>query len=143
MVEVKVKKVHKDAQLPKIATQGSACFDLHCVEDFVMSNGCFFKARTGLVFEIPTGFCIEVLPRSGMGARGIIIPNSPGIIDSDYRGEVMVMLYGLFIKSHEIFTKGSRIAQCRIVPVTSLTFKEVSEVTDTRRGAGGFGSTGK
>ena len=96
MITIKVKKNSPKAIVPKIATAGSACFDLYSCEDFVLGNGYFRKARTGLTFDIPKGWHSKVYIRSGMAARGIIMPNAPGIIDSDYRGEVFVLLYGLF-----------------------------------------------
>lgn len=138
-----VKKIHPKAVLPKIATQGSACFDLHICEDFVLKNGYFHKARTGLQFQIPDGYHVKVYPRSGMGARGIIIPNSPGVIDADYRGEIFVMLYGLFMKGQEIFQVGNRVAQAELVKNEPVGLKVVSQLTETKRGSGGFSSTGK
>ena len=95
---IKTKKINTKAIVPKIATKGSACFDLYSCEDFVLGNGYFHRTKTGLIFEIPKGYHVKIYNRSGMAARGIIIPNSPGIIDSDYRGEIVVMLYGLFMK---------------------------------------------
>jgi dUTP pyrophosphatase len=140
---IKVKKVHSKAILPKVATQGSACFDLYCCEDFVMSNGYFVKAKTGLIFEIPKGYHVKIYPRSGMAAKGIVIPNSPGVIDSDYRGEIIVMLYGLCMKGHEIFQVGHRIAQGELVKGEPVEFQVFSQLSSTDRGTGGFGSTGK
>jgi len=133
MTIIKIKKIHPKAIVPKIATKGSACFDFCACENFVLGNGHFYKARTGIIFEVPKGWHIKVYNRSGMAARGIIIPNAPGIIDSDYRGEVIVLLYGLFMKKQEIFQISSRIAQGELI----------SKLSDTERGSGGFGSTGK
>ena len=143
MITINIKKIHQKAIVPKSATKGSACFDLYSCEDLILSNGHFSSVRTGLVFEIPVGFHVEIYNRSGMARKGIIIPNAPGIIDSDYRGEVQVMLYGLFMKKHEIFQAGSRIAQCRLVKDIPTQFKVVNKLSDTERGSGGFGSTGK
>ena len=143
MTELKIKKINKKAIVPKIATKGSACFDLYSCEDFVMSNGHFQSVRTGLIFEIPQGYHVKIYSRSGMAKRGILLPNAPGIVDSDYRGEITVMLYGLFVKGHEIFQIGHRIAQAELVKGTPVSFKVVSQVSETERGTGGFGSTGK
>ena len=140
---LKIKKINSKAIVPKAATSGAACFDLYCCESFSLFNGYFKMARTGLIFEIPEGYHVEIYPRSSMAKRGIIIPNSPGIIDSDYRGEVKVMLYGLFMRNHEIFQIGSRIAQCRLVKNLSTKIKVVNKLSETERGSGGFGSTGK
>ncbi len=143
MTQIKVKKINSKAILPKVATNGSACFDLYCCEDFVLSNGYFHKAKTGLIFEIPSGYHVKIYPRSGMAAKGIVIPNSPGVIDSDYRGEIIVMLYGLCMKNHEIFQVGARIAQGELVKGIPVEFQTVSQLSSTARGTGGFGSTGK
>jgi dUTP pyrophosphatase len=140
---IKIKKIHPKAIVPKLATNGSACFDLYSCEDFVLSNGYFHMAKTGIIMEIPEGYHVEVCSRSGMARKGIIIPNSPGIVDSDYRGEAMVMLYGLFMKNREIFQVGSRIAQCKLVRNVPTQFQVVSKLSETERGSGGFGSTGK
>ena len=140
---IKIKKIHPKAIVPKIATKGSACFDLCSCEDFILGNSYFRRARTGLIFEIPKGWHVKLYNRSGMAARGIIIPNAPGIIDSDYRGEIIVMLYGLFLKKQEIFQIGNRIAQCELVRGEPVEFSVVSKLSDTERGSGGFGSTGK
>jgi len=140
---IKTKKIHQKAIVPKIATEGSACFDLYACENFVLGNGYFRKVRTGLIFEIPKGWHVKLYNRSGMAARGIIIPNAPGIIDSDYRGEIIVMLYGLFMKKQEIFQVGNRIAQGELIKGESVAFDVVSKLSDTERGSGGFSSTGK
>lgn len=140
---VKIKKIHPKAITPKVATRGSACFDLFACEDFVLGNGYFYRARTGLIFEVPRGWHVKIYNRSGMAARGIIIPNAPGVIDSDYRGEVFVMLYGLFMKQQEVFQAGNRMAQGEIVKGEPVEFKVVSKLSDTERGKGGLGSTGK
>lgn len=143
MQTIKIKKINAKAIVPKIATKDSACFDLYSCEDFVLSNGYFHMAKTGIIIEIPVGYHVEVYSRSGMARKGIIIPNAPGIVDADYRGEAMVMLYGLFMKNHEIFQVGSRIAQCRLVKNVDTQFQVVTKLSDTGRGSGGFGSTGK
>ena len=143
MQTIKIKKISPKAIVPKIATKDSACFDLYSCEAFVLSNGYFHMVKTGITMEIPQGYHVEVYSRSGMARKGIIIPNAPGIVDADYRGEAMVMLYGLFMKNHEIFQIGSRIAQCRLVRNVETQFQMVSKLSETNRGSGGFGSTGK
>ena len=142
MQTIKIKKINPKAKIPRIATDGSACFDLSVCEPVGITQGATVKAKIGLAFEIPKGYHVEIYPRSGIAGRGIIIPNSPGIIDDDYRGEIMVTLYGLFCK-FEYFGAGSRIAQGRLVRNEPTEIKVVSHLTETARGAGGFGSTGK
>jgi len=141
MITIKIKKINPKAKIPKIATDGSACFDLSVCEQIVITQGAFVRAKTGLAFEIPKGYHVEVYPRSGIAGRGIIIPNSPGIIDEDYRGEIMITMYGLFCKM-EYFGVGSRVAQARLVRNEPVQIKVVSHLSETERGEGGFGSTG-
>jgi len=143
MKTIKYKKINDSAIVPKQATKGSACFDLCTCNGFCINNGEFYKVHTGLVFEIPKGYSVEILPRSGFASKGIIIPNSPGIIDSDYRGEILVMFYGLFIKELMFFKTGDRIAQARLVRNEDIGFCEEVVLSDTERGFGGFGSTGR
>jgi len=143
MITVKIKKNSPKAIVPKIATAGSACFDLYSCEEFVLGNGRFRRARTGITMEIPKGWHVKIYNRSGMAARGIIMPNAPGVIDTDYRGEIFVLLYGLFMQKQEIFQVGSRIAQGELVEGEPVGFKVVSQLANTDRGSGGFGSTGK
>jgi len=142
MIRIKIKKLHPKAKIPRVATGGSACFDLSVCEDIIVTPGRLVRAKTGLAFELPDGYFLQIVPRSGVASRGVIIPNSPATIDSDYRGEVIVNLYGLFCKL-EVFGVGSRIAQARIVKVESVDFKVVSHLSETKRGSGGFGSTGR
>jgi dUTP pyrophosphatase len=97
---------------------------------------------TGFIFEIPEGFEAQIRPRSGLAFKhGITCLNTPGTIDSDYRGEVKVLLINLGEEPFEI-TRGMRIAQVVIAPVTQVCVAEITEVSETTRGAGGFGSTG-
>lgn len=149
MIELKVKKLHPDAIIPTYATDGSACFDLYATEtkgSIDSSVGKFYPSvvvNTGLSFEIPAGYQMLVFSRSGHGFNcNVRLANCVGVVDSDYRGEVKVKLTAdedgyLQIK------KGDRIAQAQLMPVHRVTFQEVSELTETERGAGGFGSTGK
>ncbi len=142
MVILKVKKVNNKAKIPRIATEGSACFDISTVEDVMVSRGGLIKVHTGLAVEIPKGYCLEIYPRSGIASNGVIIPNSPAIIDSDYRGELIINMYGLFVDRIVAFGAGSRIAQAKLVKLVPTSIKVVSKLDDTDRGDGGFGSTG-
>lgn len=148
MIELKVKKLHPDAIIPTYATDGSACFDLYAVDcaDF---HGLYYQRghvfRTGLSFEIPAGYQMLVFSRSGHGFNsGVRLANCVGVIDSDYRGEVMVKLFS-DLPTNDVLrvSSGDRIAQAQLMPVHRVEFEEVSELTETERGAGGFGSTGK
>jgi len=142
MVVLKVKKLNNKAKIPNIATKGSACFDISTIEDVMISRGSLVKVHTGLAVEIPEGYCLEIYPRSGIAGNGVIIPNSPAIIDSDYRGEIVINMYGLFVDRILAFGVGSRIAQAKLVKLVPTTVKVVSKLESTERADGGFGSTG-
>ena len=144
-VELKVKKLHPEAIIPAYATDGSAAMDLHALFDAskperkVWGNGSLV-VRTGLSFEIPEGYAMLILSRSGMGFReNTRLANCVGLIDSDYRGE----LFMVFVCASSFsWKKGDRIAQGIVVPVAHCRFDLVAELPATARGIGGFGSTG-
>jgi dUTP pyrophosphatase len=132
--------------LPGYETSGAAGMDLRAAvaveEPMVLPPGRRALVPTGFIFEVPEGFEAQIRPRSGLAFKnGITCLNTPGTIDSDYRGEVKVLLINL---GHEDFVieRGMRIAQMVIAPVTQARMAEVTETSDTARGAGGFGSTG-
>lgn len=137
-----VKRLHPDAILPKYATSGAACFDLHAIEGAVVGDGLPVTFATGLAFEVPPGYVLQVHSRSGHGFKhGVRLANATGIIDSDYRGEVLVKLVadgGGFLHVRA----GDRIAQAMLVPVPAVELVEADELSTTERGVGGFGSTG-
>lgn len=144
-MELKIHRNSKKASVPRNAYNSDAGFDLSSIEDVYLFSGKTIKVRTGLVVEIPEGYAGFILPRSGISVNhNISIPNSPGLIDSGYRGEILVAMRNNSEKTYKI-DKGDRIAQMLIMPVPELTFKEVSlqEISDTERGDGGFGSSGK
>lgn len=132
--------------LPAYETRGAAGMDLRAAvaEDAPMTLAPGKRALipTGFIFEIPEGFEAQIRPRSGLAFKnGITCLNTPGTIDSDYRGEVKVLLINLGEEDF-VIERGMRIAQIVIAPVTQARVAEVSETSDTARGAGGFGSTG-
>ncbi len=144
---IRVKRLHPDAIIPKQATQYSACFDLYTIEEFTLKRNHIHITKTGLSVEIPHGYYLQILPRSGLSTKGLTIINSPGIIDSDYRGEIMIIhfLYEIEndVSSPIHFDKGDRIAQCILQKCNQYSFAEVAELSKTKRGIGGLGSTGK
>lgn len=141
-VRVKVKKIHPDAVIPQYKTSGSAGFDLYAIEDVEIQPGETKQIRTGLIFEIPEGYEIQIRPRSGMSLKTPLrISNAPGTIDSDYRGEVMIIAENTSIVPFSV-EKGTRIAQGVLQKVPQAEFIEVEKVSETERGEGGFGSTG-
>lgn len=133
--------------LPRYESAGAAGADLKaCLglgESLVIAPGQRVLVGTGLSFEIPLGFEVQVRPRSGLSLKtNLLVTNAPGTIDSDYRGEVKVIL-GNFGTSDYVVNHGDRIAQMVIAPVIQADFMVVDHLSDTVRGSGGFGSTGK
>jgi dUTP pyrophosphatase len=131
-----------DLELPRYATAGAAGMDVLSAEEVALAPGARHAVATGLSVAIPPGYEIQVRPRSGLALKhGISVPNTPGTIDSDYRGELKVILINHGPEPFPIH-RGDRIAQLVLAPVTSAEWDEVAELDETERGAGGFGSTG-
>jgi dUTP pyrophosphatase len=146
-MQVKIKKLHPDAIVPKYQTSGSAGFDIHIIEDAVIYPGETRILKTGLSFEIPEGYELQIVPRSGISAKSRLrISNSPGTVDSDFRGEVGIIVDNIDFSSDKriphTIKKGDRVAQGKITPVIQAVFVEIDQLNETERGAGGFGSTG-
>jgi dUTP pyrophosphatase len=134
--------VSGDGALPEYATPQSAGMDLRASEEVVLEPGEIRSVRTGIRIALPEGYEAQVRPRSGLALRhGISIPNAPGTIDADYRGEICVLLINLGREAFEI-RRGDRIAQLVVAPVTRVIWESVEALPETERGAGGFGSTG-
>jgi len=144
MTEILIKRLSKDVALPKYETEGSSGLDLaaNTNKQIKILPGKSEIISTGLAVAIPKDFEIQIRPRSGLAAKNqISVLNTPGTIDADYRGELKVILINL---SDKVFVveKGLRIAQMVLCPVVKATLKDVTELEDTERGSGGFGSTG-
>ena len=140
---VKLKKLHKEAIIPKYQSQFAAGFDLHSLKDYEIKPKERVLVQTGLAMEIESGYELQIRPRSGLALKhGITVLNTPGTVDSDYRGEIMVLLIN---HSDETFIikQNERIAQGVIQKIIQASFVEVEELEKTQRGEGGFGSTGK
>jgi dUTP pyrophosphatase len=141
-VEIRVKRLNPDAKIPKAAKKGDVAFDLYSVIDYEIKPGERYAVPTGIAVEIPIGYEGQVRPRSGLALKdGITVLNTPGTIDSGYRGEVKTIMINQGDISFQI-TKGMRISQLAIRPVPEVTFIEVDKLSGTDRGEGGFGSTG-
>ena len=144
MTKVLIKRLSKEVSLPKYETSGSSGMDLAAnVETNInIKPGMTAVIPTGLALAIPKGFEVQIRPRSGLAAKKHIgVLNTPGTIDSDYRGEIKVILINLG-KENFIVEKGLRIAQMVLCPVTQAKLEEVDDLNKTFRGTGGFGSTG-
>ncbi len=142
-MKVGFKRIHPDATLPAYAHASDAGMDVRSVEDLTIPAGRRALVHTGLVMMLPPDAEAQVRPRSGLALKhGVTVLNTPGTIDSGYRGEVGVILANFGEADFEV-RKGDKIAQIVIAPVTRPVVVEVDEIDDTDRGAGGFGSTGK
>ena len=144
MTEILIKRLSKNISLPKYETDGSSGMDLAAnIEDKIeIAPGKSAIIPTGLSVSIPKNFEIQIRPRSGLAAKNqISVLNTPGTIDADYRGELKVILINLSDTAF-IIEKGLRIAQMVLCPVIKATLKEVETLEETKRGSGGFGSTG-
>jgi dUTP pyrophosphatase len=145
MPQLRVKKLTENAKVPTFAHEGDACFDLYCSEGTWISSSRATAVHTGLAFEIPEGWEMQIRPRSGLSSKfNITLPNSPATIDSGYRGEVKVLmtLISAHCSEYEVH-EGDRIAQACLKKVYETTFEEVDELGDSERGEGGLGSSGK
>ena len=139
---LRFRKVHPDAVLPSYAHPSDAGMDVRSVEDLVIVPGKRALVHTGLVMLLPLMYEAQVRPRSGLALKsGITVLNTPGTIDSGYRGEVGVILANFGEADFQV-KKGDKIAQIVIAPVTQPEIVETAEVDETDRGSGGFGSTG-
>ena len=144
MTEILIKRLSDKVVMPKYETEGSSGLDLaaHINESVEIKPGSTTIIPTGLAVSIPKNFEIQIRPRSGLAAKNqISVLNTPGTIDADYRGELKVILINLGTKSF-LVENGARIAQMVLCPVVKADFKEVKTLDDTKRGSGGFGSTG-
>jgi dUTP pyrophosphatase len=141
-VPIKVLPHGEGLPLPAYATQGAAGMDVVAAEDVTIAPGARHAVATGLAVAIPQGFEIQVRPRSGLALKhGISVPNTPGTIDSDYRGELKVILINHGNEPFDV-RRGDRVAQLVLAPVTLASWLPVDELDETERGEGGFGSTG-
>lgn len=151
-VKVKVKKITDYAILPMYATEGASGFDLfayisnpdnldQCKSSTVLQSGTMISLGTGLIFDIPKGYEMQIRSRSGMAMKGLIVRNQPGTVDSDYRGEVRILLFNSSSKPITI-EEGIRVAQGVIAPVIRVLLEDVDVVSETERGEDGFGSSG-
>jgi dUTP pyrophosphatase len=146
-VPVRVRRLphNQDLPLPVYATEGAAGLDLLAAveEPVVVAPGQRVLIPTGLAIALPAGYELQIRPRSGLALRnGIVLPNSPGTIDEDYRGEIQVIVLNAGGEPFRV-ERGARIAQAVLAPVVRLGWEEVADLDVTTRNAGGFGSTGR
>jgi dUTP pyrophosphatase len=146
-VAVRVRRLahNQDLPLPNYATEGAAGMDLLAAvaEPVAIAPGQRMLIPTGLAIALPAGYELQIRPRSGLALRnGIVLPNSPGTIDEDYRGEIQVIVLNAGSEPFRV-ERGTRIAQAVLAPVVRLAWNEVADLDVTTRNEGGFGSTGR
>lgn len=152
-MQLKIKKTHAEAVIPKYQTAGAACFDLHAIIEHdpslrtdqcvILHPGEMREIRTGLAFDIPEGHALMAYSRSGHGFNhGVSMSNSVGVVDSDYVGEVRVSLINHGTEAYKVKT-GDRIAQAMLIECRQVEMAEVDELKETDRGSKGYGSTGR
>ena len=144
MTKILIKRLSKEISLPKYETAGSSGMDLaaNIAGNINIDPGKTAIIPTGLALSVPKGFEVQIRPRSGLAAKKkISVLNTPGTIDSDYRGEIKVILINQGQETFKV-EKGLRIAQMVVCPVVQAQIKEVEDISETERGKGGFGSTG-
>ena len=142
MIELPIRRLREDAVVPERAYVGDAGLDLAACERHELGPGERATVGTGLAVAIPEGYAGFVQPRSGLAARhGITIVNTPGLVDSGYRGELRVILLNTDAREPFVVEPGMRIAQLVVLPVPELEFTEVDELPDSERGVRGFGSS--
>ena len=143
-MNIKLLRISPNAKLPTKGTKGSAYYDLYAAESAILSYAWAENLKvitTGWRIEVPEGYFLDIRPRSGLATKSITVVNSPGTVDADFRGELKIILmchYGRFD-----IAIGDRIAQCALMPIRITNFWEVSALSETDRGEGGYGSTGK
>lgn len=139
-VKIKIKKLHPDAKMPHRGTADAAGFDLYATQSVTLRNGVSEMVPTGLAFEIPKGYVGVVYSRSSSAKSGLII--TPLLVDADYRGEVFVLVNRINDVAREILA-GDRIAQIRVEKLVDTEYEWAEELSETERGYGGYGSTGR
>ena len=148
-MKLKIKKLHPDAVIPHFATEGAAGLDLTavrvygsaCANDAPVKGQPFIRCETSLSFEIPKGYVGLLFPRSSVVKTGLSMGNCVGVIDSDYRGEVSAVFYSPL--NSDPYRPGDRCCQLVIVKLPEIEIEEVDELSETARGEGGYGSTGR
>lgn len=142
MLEIKIKKLCEDAIIPSYSHKGDAGVDIYSIKDYLLKPFERILVSTGISIAIPSGYEAQIRPKSGLSLKkGISIVNTPGTVDSGYRGEIGVIAINLGNEDFKI-GKGEKIAQMVFNKVEEAEFREVNELDDTSRGEGGFGSTG-
>ncbi|AFI04279.1 dUTP diphosphatase [Helicobacter cetorum] len=141
-MKIKIQKIHSNAIIPEYQTEGSSGFDLHAVEDIIIKSHSVGLVATGICLSLEVGYELQVRSRSGLAFKNqVMVLNSPGTVDNDYRGEIKVILMN-FGNEDFVIKAGDRIAQGVVQKTYRAEFIECEKLDETKRGSGGFGSTG-
>lgn len=143
MVKLGVKKLDPNAKLPTKAYPTDSGYDLYSNQEYELFPEETEKIKTGISFQIPDGYEVQIRSRSGMALNGIVVANSPGTIDQTYTGEIMIILRNNNIELSQTIKVGQKIAQAVLAPVVKSEIEEIEELPETERGSNGFGSSGK
>lgn len=136
-MQIKIKKIHPDAKIPKYSKEGDAGMDVYAVSK--QRKDKYIEYGTGIAIELPKGYVCLVFPRSSLSNKDLVLANHVGVLDSGYRGELVLRFKKM---GEEVYDVGDRIGQIIIVPYPHIEFNEVEELSNSERGDGGFGSTG-
>ena len=150
-MKLKFKELHRDAKVPEYKSDGASGMDICSIQNVTISPGEIIKIPTGLSVEIPEGYELQVRSRSGLAMSGVCVFNAPGTIDADFRGEIEIILHlaskeappSVWNSSSFYIRKGDRIAQLVLQKVERAEIVKVGKLSETKRGGGGFGSTGR
>jgi dUTP pyrophosphatase len=145
VTSIQFKRLHPDVIVPNKASDGAACFDLYSRQSFIDDRG--YTVHTGLSIALPPGYGLLIMPRSGLSTKlGLTLRNGIGVIDSDYRGELLIKFHKGYANAQaeimESLRYGCRVAQALVIELPDVDWVEVNELPATERGVGGFGSTG-
>jgi dUTP pyrophosphatase len=142
-MKVKIKKMHSGAKIPKYAKYGDAGMDLTATSIEINIEYNYIQYSTGLSIEIPYGYVGLLFPRSSNSKKDLLLSNSVGVIDSGYRGEILIRFKATKNDKNKLYEVGDAVAQLLILPYPKIEFEEVEELSDSERGVGNFGHTGK
>lgn len=143
MVKLGVKKLDPNAKLPTKAYPTDSGYDLYSAECQIIDAQETRRIKTGISFQIPEGYEVQIRSKSGMALNGLVVANSPGSVDNSYTGEIIIILRNNNVSEAQKIQKGQKIAQAVLAPVVKSEIEEIEELPETERGSNGFGSSGK
>ena len=137
MINIKIKKINKEAKIPEYSHEGDACMDVYSTSREIKEK--YVEYGTGLSFEIPEGYVMLIFPRSSVSKKDLMLKNSVGVLDSGYRGELKLRFKK---QGDNLYQEGERVGQIMFIPIPKINLEEVEKISESSRGVRGFGSTG-